>query len=263
MQAPLPTADLTRPNRLIGEEPPQVLAHRLGRMVARLRVLFDRLQDDRLQVARDPGIEFSGTLRLGGLDLFNQPKSVGGVECRPQRQELVECDAQRIHVGASVSFAPKSLGGHVADRTENIAGLREAVIVALRQAEVRDPDDAFDVEKQVRRLDVAVHDAPRVGISETRSDLPRNLSQAAEKNSPSQLDGRELGPTGQRRRPRRAPCRPRSRGWQRRLRPIGPVVSQAAAPPVSVPADAGRTVAGMSRARSAPSPRQSQDRRSH
>ena len=40
-----------RQDRLIVEEPPQVLSHRLGRRVAVARVLLDRFEDDRLQVA--------------------------------------------------------------------------------------------------------------------------------------------------------------------------------------------------------------------
>ena len=40
-------------DRLVGQEPPQVLGHLLGRGVPLGRLLGDRLQDDRLQVARD------------------------------------------------------------------------------------------------------------------------------------------------------------------------------------------------------------------
>ena len=52
---PLRRAHLAGADRLVGEEPPQVLAHRLGRLVPRLGFLLDRLQDDRLQVPRNAG----------------------------------------------------------------------------------------------------------------------------------------------------------------------------------------------------------------
>ena len=60
LSARSPEQHRPRQDRLVGQEPPQVLAHRLGRLVPRLRVLLDRLQDDRLQVARDPGIDAIG-----------------------------------------------------------------------------------------------------------------------------------------------------------------------------------------------------------
>ena len=50
---PLGGPDPPRQDRLVVEEPPQVLGHRLGRGVAVARVLLDRLEDDRLQVAGD------------------------------------------------------------------------------------------------------------------------------------------------------------------------------------------------------------------
>jgi hypothetical protein len=71
-------SDSSRPDRLVGEEPPEVLAHHLGRLVPRLGALLDRLQDDRLQVARDPYIEGPGLRRALGLDLLDQLEPVGG-----------------------------------------------------------------------------------------------------------------------------------------------------------------------------------------
>ena len=50
-------ADLPGLDRLVGQESPKVLGHRLGRLVPRLGVLLDRLQDDRLQVPRDPSVD--------------------------------------------------------------------------------------------------------------------------------------------------------------------------------------------------------------
>ena len=79
---PFHGADLAGPDRLVGQEPPQVLGHRLGRLVPRLGVLLDRLQDDRLQVARDPGVERPGPRRLLGLDLLDQLEPVRRVEGR-------------------------------------------------------------------------------------------------------------------------------------------------------------------------------------
>ena len=75
-----PRADPPGQDRLVGQEPPQVLGHRLGRRVPRRRVLVDRLQDDRLQVARDPRVDRPRPRRLLGLDLLDQLEPVRRVE---------------------------------------------------------------------------------------------------------------------------------------------------------------------------------------
>ena len=49
-----------RPNRLVGEESPQIFTQFVGRLVTALGVLVDRLQDDRLQVARNARVEGAG-----------------------------------------------------------------------------------------------------------------------------------------------------------------------------------------------------------
>ncbi len=81
--------DPPRQDRLIIEEPPQVLRQRLGRGVAGLWVLLDRLEHDRFQVARDARVDRSRPGRLDGLDLLGEPHAVGRVEGRSQHQQLV------------------------------------------------------------------------------------------------------------------------------------------------------------------------------
>ena len=82
---PLGRRSPPRLDRLVVEEPPQVFGHRLGRGVPPLGVLLDRLQDDRLQVARDAGVQRSGPWRSSVLirsisvsrsDLSNAGRSV-------------------------------------------------------------------------------------------------------------------------------------------------------------------------------------------
>ena len=52
-------------DRLVVEEPPQVFGKRVGRCVAPARILVDGLEDDRLEVSREPGCpEYAA-----GLDL--------------------------------------------------------------------------------------------------------------------------------------------------------------------------------------------------
>ena len=144
-----------------------------------------------------------GFWRLLGLDLLDQLEPVRRVESRAQREQLVERQPQRVDVGPSVPFTPEPLGGHVAERTQDVAALGQSLVFPLGQAEIRDPDHAFGVQQQVRRLDVPVHDPTRMGVGQAPGDLPADLSQAAEERAPTRLDRRELGTAGQDRRARR------------------------------------------------------------
>ena len=157
-------------------------------------------EHDRLQVPRDPGIDGPGLRRLLGLDLLDQLEPVRRLESRAQREQLVERQSQRVDVGPGISFAPEPLGGHVAERPQDVAALGQPLVVPLGQAEIRDPDHAFGVQEQVRRLDVPVHDPARMGVGQAAGDLPADLSQAAEEPPPARLDRRELGTPGQDRR---------------------------------------------------------------
>ena len=87
------------------------------------------------------------------------------LERRPQRHQLVERQAQAVHVGPRVALPREPLRGHVADGAQDVAGVRQVVgLGRLGQAEVGHPDVAVVVQQEVRRLDVAVEDALAVGV---------------------------------------------------------------------------------------------------
>ena len=93
-------------------------------------------------------------------------------ERRAERQHLVERRPQGVDVAPGVRDAAEPLGGHEAQRPDQVVRLREVVpILELGQAEVGDPDVPQRVEDQVRRLDVAVQHAPLVGIGQGVGDL--------------------------------------------------------------------------------------------
>jgi hypothetical protein len=184
-------------DRLVGQEPPQVLPQRLGRRVTILRVLGARLQDDRLPVAGNARVERARPRRVLGLDPLDELEPVGRLERRPERDQLVEGQAQGVDVGAAVGLAAEPLGGHVAERAQDVAGLGQAIVARLGQPEVSDPDDSLGVEQQVRRLDVAVDDPPRMGVGQPRRHLPADLGHAAKERPPARLDRRELRPARQ------------------------------------------------------------------
>ena len=121
------------------------------------------------------------------------------VERRPERQQLVEGQPQRVDVGAGVALAAEPLGRHVAERAQDVAGLGQAVVLRLGQAEVGDPDDARVVEQQVRRLDVAVDDAAGVGVGQPLRRLAADLRHAPEERRarrPESVDVETGAPPG-------------------------------------------------------------------
>ena len=146
----------------------QVLGQLLRRAVAARGLLLDRLQADRLQVARDLRARaWRGRGGSRSVDLLDQPVAVGRRERRPERQQLVERQAQRVDVAAGVGLAVEPLRGHVPQRADDVAGVGQVVVGdRLGQAEVGDPDGPVEVEQQVRGLDVAVEDPLRVGVGQ-------------------------------------------------------------------------------------------------
>ena len=97
------------------------------------------------------------------------------------RQQLVQRQAQRIDVAAGVALAFERLRRHVAQRAQDVAGVRQIVAAGsghLGQAEVGDPHRAAHVQQQVGRLDVAVQDALLVGVFQGIGHLPADVGHA-------------------------------------------------------------------------------------
>ncbi len=133
--------------------------------IARRRITGHRLVHDRLQVARQ--VRHEGVQRRRRLagDLTDQARPVRPIEGRPQRQQLVQSEADRVHVAAGVGLARESLRGHVPNGANDVARLGQVGAVgSLGQAKVGDPQRAVGVEQQVGRLDVAVQHALAVRV---------------------------------------------------------------------------------------------------
>ena len=131
------------------------------------RLALDRLLDDRLQVAGNLGIQLVQRRRGLARHLLHQPAALLLVERRPEGEHLVERQAERVDVAPAVDLAAERLGGHVPQGAEDVAGVRQVLLVVrLGQAEVGHPDDPVGVEQQVRRLDVAVDDPLGVRVGQ-------------------------------------------------------------------------------------------------
>src|ERR1039457_7374514 len=82
-------------------------------------------------------------------------------------RSVVRDYADRVEIGRHADAkAEELLGRHVMRRTEHIAVLRQLRRFGMRDAEVADLDAAILVDHDVRRFDIAVHDAGRVRVAE-------------------------------------------------------------------------------------------------
>lgn len=106
------------------------------------------------------------------MSFFDQPVAVAFVERRLLRQHFVQRQPQRIEVAAMVGLAGKRFRRHVPQCAQNIAGMRDVLlVVGLGESEVGNQDDAAQVEHQVAGFDVSMLDPLVVGVLQRRGDL--------------------------------------------------------------------------------------------
>ena len=134
-------------------------------------------------VSRSRGIVRVEPARPGRLLVqhpLDEPRPLAVREGRAEGQQLVERQAQAVHVAAPVGLAPEPLRGHVPQGPHDIALGRQLVQpFHLGQAEVGDPGRALRVEQEVRRLDVAVQDPLPVRVGQCLGDLHPDPGHAA------------------------------------------------------------------------------------
>ena len=110
-----------------------------------------------------------------------------------QREQLVQRQAQRIHVGTLVTVASESLRRHVAQCTNDVAGMREISIIGLGQTEIGNPHDAGRVEQKIGGLNVAVHNASAVSIGQGTCDLDADFCNTPKVSWAIAICGRDVG----------------------------------------------------------------------
>ncbi len=161
----------------------QVLGQQRGRVVAMARLLLDRLDADDLQIGRQSGPQTRGPLRLGLEDLAVDLHRGAAMERQPTGQHLIEHDAQRIDVAASVDLIQLSthlLRGHVERRAHRAAGLGQMGlrIELARQTEVdHDRGVVRIADQDVSGLQVPVNDSLQVGGVHRLGDTAQHLHQ--------------------------------------------------------------------------------------
>jgi hypothetical protein len=178
---PRPRAQPLRDRRRAGndgpaiEEPLQVVGHFLRRRVAVSRVFADCLENDGFQFRGDRRLHGTRGGRLVVGDLPDQGVAVAATEGGAEGEQLVERGAERIDIAAVIDDPASGedlLGAGVAQRAEHLAGDREPSIARdLGQPKVGDPELPAQVQQQISRLDVAMHDSRLVGVLERQRRL--------------------------------------------------------------------------------------------
>ncbi len=163
LQPPLPEGGPPGPDRPVREVAIQVVRQRLSAGIATMGRLGQALQADRLQVARDLELELRWRHRLLLEDLDDGLHRRRPFERRPAGEHLVEDRSQGIDVGrgAHVLGLPSGLlGRDVAGRAQDLSGFGGSVLLQVfGQAEIRDLESTVPGEKDIRWLEVAMHDA--------------------------------------------------------------------------------------------------------
>ena len=165
---------------------PQVVGEVAGRAVPLGRPLGEHLLADPFQLAGDRVVDLPGRTLLGPRDLVQDLRQRLAPERLAAGQELVEDHAEAEHVGPPIDpvpLPPRLLGAHVSGRP-GVAGSLTVVLVLQRQPEVGDARLARGVEQDIRGLDVAVDQAPCVGVMEGLGDGRHQLRRFPQRQPP-------------------------------------------------------------------------------
>ena len=187
-------------------QPLQVASHSRRGLVAKITVLLQRFCDEVFQCDRNfrvqPDGRSAGAMKNGSE---NGPGRSAPKRRRPRRH-FIQHDAERIQIGARVQhFSPHLLRRHVGGRSQCAArtgemqrvarvrdGLAHAPVVCrstgsghLGQAKIKNFCAPAPRDKNVRRLDVAMHDPGAMRHVERVRNLSRQRDQVAHLHRPS------------------------------------------------------------------------------
>ena len=192
-QEPLSGPDPPGGDRPRVEPRSQVIRQGLCACVPPSRVLLQALQADRLEVARDLRVEPRRRLGRPAPHRVERVDHALAAERGLARKQGVEDRPQAVDVGrrGDRSAMPRRLlGAHVCRRSQDHAGSRhlEVGLDPLGQAEVGDVRMPLVIDQDVGRLQVAMQDAPHMGMVHSLG----RLGQKRCRGPGIVLEGREL-----------------------------------------------------------------------
>ena len=183
-------------------EPLQIRAQIGGGLIAQLAILLERLGDDAIELRGQQRRERRRRRRHTREQRLEHSDRRRARERQPARRHLVADDAAGEEIGAAIDVAAsRLLRRHIRhgaerdpDRRRVLAGCARRVGLAfgaargereLRDAEVEHLRLPAARDEDVRRLDVAVHDALGVRGIERVGDLDRDVERAIEGQRPA------------------------------------------------------------------------------
>jgi len=162
----------------------EVLSHPGHVRVALVPLLGHHLARDAFELAAQAGLELGRGAGILPEDRVQDLHGVVASERRTPGKQLIEHDAEREHIAASVErLAPSLLGRHVGHGSDHGSGLLQLhdpaprVVTAvgrwrvLRQAEIEELHTPSVADHHVGGLDVSVDDALGVGLSQGLGQL--------------------------------------------------------------------------------------------
>ena len=154
---------------------------------------------DRVGAADKPTIGrcCSGDVQPGGPGLLDDPRGLHErlsrhVIRQPTAEQFVHHHAERIDIGAGIdgcAVLHELLGGHVGPRADELPRLGSWPVVIgsgtihPRDSEIDDLRPHSGIDKDIARLEIAMHDALRMAVGHRLAHLQQELDPAAQRHA--------------------------------------------------------------------------------
>ena len=172
-----PGGNWTRCDRLAVEVSLEVVGQLSCAGITLRRVFAEAFQADDLEIPADPRLQPARRDRLLGPHEHQRADRRRTLQRHSACEHLVEDHSERVDIGRRpdvLVVAARLLRGHVAGRADDVAVLCLAGVdlETLGDAEIRDLGHAYQfvaespshVQQDIDRLQIAMHDAVRVGV---------------------------------------------------------------------------------------------------
>ncbi len=156
-----------------------------GSLVALLGVLGEELHEDGGQRVGDCG-PITGRCRLACNVAVDPPQGIVGGKWQRARENLVQGNAHRVEIAACIGRAIHAAGllrRHIGECASNNLGRYRRLALARhlgRNPEAGEPHLAGVVDQHIRRLDVLMHEAVPMDLTECCHQSDGNAQEASQ-----------------------------------------------------------------------------------